>query len=101
MVQLDGAAGASLALGTASRKATITLDAEQLDSVRALVRAGKAASISGFVQHAVGGALDDVASWYALLARALDETGGPLSPDERQCAHTVLGRPKRRRTSAA
>ena len=85
----------------ASRKVTITLDAEQLEQIRALVLAGRAASISGFVQHAVGVALDDVAGWGALLARALDETGGPLSADERKWADAALGLPKRRRTSAA
>ena len=85
----------------ASRKVTITLDAEQLEQIRALVLAGRAASISGFVQHAVGVALDDVAGWGALLARALDETGGPLSADERKWADAALCLPKRRRTSAA
>jgi Arc/MetJ-type ribon-helix-helix transcriptional regulator len=85
----------------ASRKVTITLDAEQLEKIRALVLAGRAASISGFVQHAVGVALDDVAGWGAQLARALDETGGPLSADERKWADVALGIPKRRRTAVA
>jgi len=90
-----------MVISMASRKVTVTLDAEQLDRVRALVLAGRAASISGFVQHAVGVALDDVAGWGALLAQALDETGGPLSADERKWADTALGLAKRRRTSAA
>jgi Arc/MetJ-type ribon-helix-helix transcriptional regulator len=90
-----------MVVSMASRKVTITLDAEQLESIRALVLAGRAASISGFVQHAVGVALDDVAGWGALLARALDETGGPLSADERKWADAALGLAKRRRTSAA
>jgi hypothetical protein len=77
--------------GMASKKLTITLDEVQLERVRALVRARSAPSVSGFVQHAVSVALDDVAGWGALLAEALRETGGPLSADERAWADDVLG----------
>jgi len=77
--------------GMASKKVTVTLDEMQLDRIRALVAAGMAASVSGFVQHAVGVALDDVAGWGALLAEALRETGGALSDSERAWADQVLG----------
>ncbi len=87
--------------GMASRKLTITLGEEQVLQIRNLVSAGRAASVSGFVQHAVGVALDDVAGWGAMLARALDDTGGPMSAEERAWADTALGVPKRRRRSAA
>jgi hypothetical protein len=50
------------------------------------VEAGIAPSVSGFVQHAVGVSLDDVARWGALLAEALQETGGALSGSERAWA---------------
>ena len=85
----------------ASRKITITVDEEQVEQIRNLVNAGRATSVSGFVQHAVGVALDDVAGWGAMLAQALAETGGPMSADERAWADTALGVPKRRRRSAA
>lgn len=85
----------------ASKKVTVTLDESQLDRVRALVDAGSAPSVSGFVQHAVGVALDDVAGWGALLAEALRQTGGPLSEDERAWADETLGIRPRRRGSAA
>ena len=49
-----------MVLGMATRKVTITLDEAQLDAVRALVPAGTAPTVSGFVQHAVAVALDDV-----------------------------------------
>jgi Arc/MetJ-type ribon-helix-helix transcriptional regulator len=75
----------------ASRKVTITLDEAQLDRIRTLVQAGSAASVSGFIQHAVGVALDDVAGWGALLAEALRETGGALSDEERTWADEILG----------
>jgi Arc/MetJ-type ribon-helix-helix transcriptional regulator len=85
----------------ASRKVTITLDEAQLDRVRALVEAGTASSVSGFVQHAVGVALDDVAGWGAMLAEALRETGGALSDDERAWADETLGVTKRQSRPAA
>lgn len=85
----------------ATKKITITLEAEQVEQVRALVEAGRAASVSGFVQHAVAVALDDVAGWGAMLAQALAETGGEMSPDEKAWADTALGVGKPRRRPAA
>jgi Arc/MetJ-type ribon-helix-helix transcriptional regulator len=87
--------------GKATKKITIILEAEQLDRVRELVDAGKASSVSGFVQHAVGVTLDDVAGWGAVLAQALRDTGGLLSQDEKDWADKMLGNPKRRTPSAA
>jgi len=81
--------------GMATRKVTVTLDEVQLDQIRALVQAKSTASLSGFVQHAVAVALDDVAGWGAMLADALRQTGGPLSDDERAWADDVLGTSKR------
>lgn len=86
--------------GMATKKVTVTLDEGQLDRVRALVEAGSTPSVSGFVQHAVGMALDDVTGWGTLLAEALRETGGALSDEERAWADAILGG-ERRRTSVA
>ena len=89
----------SMVFGMATKKVTVTLDEAQLDRIRALVETGNAPSISGFVQHAVGVALDDVAGWGAILADALRETGGTITEGERVWADEVLGvsqgRPKR------
>lgn len=91
-----------MVIGMATRKVTVTLDEMQLERIRALVDAGSAPNVSAFVQHAVGIALDDVAGWGALLARALDDTGGPLSDDERRWADAALDvKPRKRRTPAA
>lgn len=79
-----------MVIGMATRKVTVTLPEDQLERIRALVAAGSAASISGFVQHAVSIALDDVAGWGAMLAAALDETGGALSQEERIWADEIL-----------
>lgn len=87
--------------GMASKKVTITLDEAQLERIRALVDAGIAPSVSGFVQHAVGVCLDDVAGWGALLAEALQETGGALSDSERAWADEALGVTQRGGRSAA
>jgi Arc/MetJ-type ribon-helix-helix transcriptional regulator len=90
-----------MVLGMATRKVTVTLDEAQLDQIRTLVDAGNASSVSGFVQHAVSVAIDDVAGWGALLAEALRETGGPLTDEERAWADELLGTRRGRRGSAA
>lgn len=80
-----------MVIGMATKKVTVTLEETQLQRIRAIVEAGSAASVSGFVQHAVSVALDDVAGWGALLAEALRETGGALSDQERAWADAILG----------
>jgi Arc/MetJ-type ribon-helix-helix transcriptional regulator len=85
----------------ATRKVTVTLDEGQVERIRRLVEAGSAQSVSGFVQHAVSVALDDVAGWGALLAEALRDTGGPLTAEERAWADEVLSNRPRRQGSAA
>jgi Arc/MetJ-type ribon-helix-helix transcriptional regulator len=82
-----------------SRKVTITLPATTLDAVRRLVDAGAVPSVSGFVQHSVRLALDDVAAWDALLGEALASSGGELSEPERAWADQILE--SRRQTGAA
>ena len=90
-----------MVIGMAAKKVTITLAEEQIERVRALVAAGTASSVSGFVQHAVGVALDDVAGWGAALAEALKVSGGPLTAEEKTWADEVLGVGKRRGRTAA
>lgn len=90
-----------MVIGMATRKVTVTLTEEQHDRIRALVAAGTAASVSGFVQHAVGVALDDVAGWGVALADALQASGGPMTSEEKAWADEVLGVGKRRRRPAA
>jgi Arc/MetJ-type ribon-helix-helix transcriptional regulator len=87
----------------ATTKVTITLETDQLDEIRRLVAAGQVASVSGFVKHAVSVSLADVAGWGVMLARALDENGGPLTEKERKWADSVLRarqKSKRRRRAA-
>jgi Arc/MetJ-type ribon-helix-helix transcriptional regulator len=77
--------------GMATQKVTVTLPEDQVMAIRRLVSAGKASSVSGFVQHAVAIALDDVAGWGVILAEALAQTGGDLTAEERQWADRILG----------
>lgn len=79
-----------MATGMATRKVTITLEADQLASIRKLVAQGKADSVSAFVKHAVTVSLADVAGWGAMLGLALSRTGGPLTRKERTWADSVL-----------
>ena len=74
-----------------TRKVTITLPVEAVESIRGLVAAGKADSVSGFVQHAVHVSLDDISGWGVMLAQALQATGGELTREEREWAAQTLG----------
>lgn len=80
-----------MVIGMATKKVTVTIDEDQLERIRGLIQTGAAPSVSGFVQHAVGVALDDVAGWGAMLADSLRDSGGELSHQERQWADEVLG----------
>ena len=73
------------------QKVTVTLPTDAVEAIRDLVGSGKADSVSGFVQHAVQVSLDDIKGWGAMLAQALRETGGDLTPEERTWASDVLG----------
>jgi Arc/MetJ-type ribon-helix-helix transcriptional regulator len=87
--------------GMATVKVTVTLPEEQLADIRNLVAAGQATSVSGFVQHAVGVALDDVSGWREWLDEALAATGGPLTDEERVWADRIVSGGSNSGTSAA
>ncbi len=89
-----------MVVGMASKKVTVTLDEFHVEEIRRLVASGRAPSVSGFVQHAVSVALDDMAGWADMLALALTETGGPMSADERSWADELLGTPGPTRPAA-
>jgi len=92
-----------MVFGMATTKITVTLQDDQLEKIRALVAAGRAGSVSGFVQHAVTVALFDAAGWNEMLHDAVLKTGGPLTKDERSWADSILSpsRPKKKRRKAA
>jgi Arc/MetJ-type ribon-helix-helix transcriptional regulator len=88
-----------MVFGMATTKITITLPDEQLEQVRAIVEGGRAASVSAFVKHAVGVALQDAAGWSEMLQDALQQTGGPLTKKERAWADAILSPPRPKRES--
>jgi Arc/MetJ-type ribon-helix-helix transcriptional regulator len=88
-----------MVFGMATAKITITLPDDQVAELRALVAAGRAASISAFVKHAVGVALHDAAGWRDLLQDALQQTGGPLTKKERAWADAFLSPAPRKKSS--
>ena len=88
-----------MVIGMATAKITITLPQDQLEEIHALIAAGEAASVSGFVQHAVHVALHDAAGWRELLEDALEQTGGPLTEKERSWADSVLAKQERKKGS--
>lgn len=90
-----------MVIGMATTKVTITLDEEHVRRIRVLVASNQAASVSGFVQHAVGIALDDVAGWGSLLTEALVQTGGDITSEERAWADEILGQGSPAASSAA
>ena len=79
-----------MVFGMATMKITITLPDDEIHSIRELVAAGRARSVSGFVRHAVAVGLFDAAGWGAMLNDALQQTGGPLTNEEREWADAVL-----------
>ena len=86
-----------MVFGMATRKIAVTLDADQVQEIRALVAAGQAANVSAFVEHAVGVALHDAAGWKEMLEDALRQTGGPLTKNERAWADALLSPRERKR----
>jgi len=79
-----------MVFGMATAKITITLPDDQVEKIRTLVAAGRAGSVSAFVKHAVAVALFDAAGWNEMLQDALQQTGGPLTKNERAWADAVL-----------
>jgi len=86
-----------MVISMATSKITITLPDEQLAEIRALVASGQTASVSGFVSHAVGVSLSDVAGWREMLKDALEQTGGPLTKKERTWADSLLSNARKKR----
>ena len=74
----------------ATSKITITLPDHQVQEIRSLVAAGRAANFSAFVKQSVEIALHDAAGWREMLEGALRETGGPLTRKERAWADSLL-----------
>jgi Arc/MetJ-type ribon-helix-helix transcriptional regulator len=73
-----------------TKKVTVTLPVDHVEAIRLLVEQGQADSLSGFVTHAVGVALEDQLAFEQLLETALEKTGGPMTAAERRWADDIL-----------
>lgn len=75
--------------GMTREKIAVSLPAELVRAAKNAVEAGRAASVSGYVEAALAAHLaneDD-----AWIDEMLAETGGPLTPEEIAWADRVLG----------
>lgn len=86
-----------------AEKIAISLPDGLAERARRAVRQGRATSVSAYVASALAEKLklDDLS---ALLEEMLEETGGPLTAQERRAADRALGvkaRPRRPRRRAA
>jgi hypothetical protein len=79
-----------MVIGMAAAKLTIILGKERIKRIRAIVGSEEAARVSGFVEHAIGLALNDAADWKELLEEALAQTGGALTKKECAWADSLL-----------
>jgi len=90
-----------MVFGMATTKITITLPDDQIRSIRELVAAGKATSLSSFVKNAVSVGLFDAAGWRTMLDDALRQTGGAVTKEERDWADVLLRTPERKRDTGS
>jgi Arc/MetJ-type ribon-helix-helix transcriptional regulator len=76
---------------TRKAKIAVTLPQELVDAAHTAVREGRATSVSAYVAEAMAqrATSDDLDS---LLAEMLDNTGGPMTDEEREWADLQLGR---------
>jgi Arc/MetJ-type ribon-helix-helix transcriptional regulator len=81
--------------GMATAKITITLPNRQAAEIRRRVVAGASASVSGFIQQAVQKSLENASEFRAMVDEALTESGGSLTPKEREWARRMLSPRKR------
>jgi len=75
--------------GMTREKIAVSLPAELVRAAKAAVRAGRAASVSGYVEAALAAHVaNDDDAW---IDEWLAETGGPLTPEEISRAEQALG----------
>ena len=70
---------------------TITVDQDILAMVQAAVAHGEARSVSAFFEWAALDAVDADAAYVRMLDEILEETGGPMTDDEREETERRLG----------
>ena len=88
-------------VGMTREKIAVTLPRPLVANARRAVKQGRAESVSAYVASAMAekAKLDDLKG---LLDEMLQETGGPMTSEERREAEAMVGlRPRRKRRTAA
>ena len=79
----------SMMIGMTKAKIAVSLPAELVAAAKKAVTAGRAASVSGYVEAALAAYVaNDDDAWIEDL---LEETGGPMTEAERTWAEQALG----------
>lgn len=71
-------------------KLAVTMSPALVEKVKSIVTKGGAKSVSAYIEHAVAAQLAAEADFDALLAEALERTGGPPTAKERARARKLL-----------
>ena len=89
-VRRAAANGSMIGMTQPRAKIAITIDPEVLARVRLAVEAGRARSVSGYVERAVVGQLAAETDFDAILAEIFEATGGQPTDEERAAARRLL-----------
>lgn len=71
-------------------KIAITIDSDVLDRVKSNVEAGRARSVSAYIEHAVVNEVAADTDFESMLAEIFEATGGPPTDEERAEARRIL-----------
>ena len=71
-------------------KIAITIDSDLLDRVKSNVEAGRARSVSAYIEHAVVNEVAADTDFESMLAEIFEATGGPPTDEERAEARRIL-----------
>jgi Arc/MetJ-type ribon-helix-helix transcriptional regulator len=78
-------------LSMTKAKIAVTIDKGLLAKVRQAVDDGVAPNVSAYIEGAVAARLTDDADFQAMLDEMLEETGGPMTDEERAEVDRELG----------
>ena len=75
-----------------TQQITATLPKIQIAQLNALVEAGRIESVSEFMQLVVRKALINEMLWQETVDRIMEESGGPLTPEEEAWVQSILAK---------
>ncbi len=84
-----------------TQQITATLPKIQIAQLNALVEAGQIESVSEFMQLVVRKALINEMLWQETIDRIMEESGGPLTPEEEAWIQSMLDKQREPRPATA